>query len=437
MSQASIGIGMIGCGTVGSGVVKLLRDHGDLYAKRCGHRLELCSVLVRDLDKARQGGSVDPQLVTDDADAFFATDNMQVIIEVAGGVGAIGDYVRRAIKSGRHIVTANKSLLGAEGAQLYALARKHQVAIAFEASCGGGIPIVTALQFGLMANDIHAMYGILNGTCNYILTEMTQRGSAYDDVLKQAQQLGYAEADSALDVSGRDAAQKLAVLASIAFGVHVADEDVWSEGIDTLHLDDIRFGRELGYDIKLLAIAERTQEGVSVRVHPCFIHGDQQLANVHGSFNALSVYGHATGHTMYFGRGAGQMPTAGAVVSDLLNVAGGWYQQAFLNMNLWPDTDQPATITDAADLCGRFYLRVNALDVPGIMASITHALGDAGISIAAVLQHEENQGKFVPVVILTHDARQGAIDQAATTIENLDCIDGKPIVIRVVEFPEG
>ncbi len=399
--RASIGVGMIGCGTVGGGVAKLLREMGDLYAQRLGKRLELRRVLVRDAAKATRTGLVEPARLTADPEAFFATRDMPIVIEVAGGQGAISDYARRALTLGKHLVTANKSMLAAEGAELFALARAKGISIAFEASCGGGIPIITAMQFGLMANRIDALYGILNGTCNYILTEMVQRGKPYAQALGEAQEKGFAEADPALDVSGRDTAQKLAVLASLAFGVRVRGDQVWSEGIDNLDVADIRFGVELGYNIKLLAIGERTKlssvqrpassvknqkhvpdtghwtldTGLSLRVHPCFIQGSLPLAQVHGSFNALSVYGHANGHTHYYGRGAGQMPTASAVVSDLLNVAAGWYPQAFAGMNLWADRQAEARLVDAADLTSRYYLRVNAKDVPGRHGQDQHHVG--------------------------------------------------------------
>lgn len=436
MSESVINIGMIGLGTVGCGVAKLLSEEASLYAERCGSQLRLRRILVRDLAKARTRNLVPPELLTDDPEVFFAT-GIDVLIEVAGGRGVISDHVRRGLTQGLNVVTANKSLLAAEGAELFALARAHNACIAVEASCGGGIPIMTAVQFGLMANRIRGLYGILNGTCNYILTQMTQQNRSYAESLGEAQQLGFAEADPTLDVSGRDAAQKLAVLASLAFGVRADEQQVWSEGIDTLDLADIRFAAELGYDIKLLAIGEQTDKGLSLRVHPCFIHADEPLAQVHGSFNALSVFGHANGHTMYYGRGAGQLPTASAVVGDLLNVASGWYPAAFGRMNLWCDRKPAAAIADAAELLSRYYLRVNALDVPGVMAKITKALGDAGISISAVLQHEVAAGQFVPVVIVTHEAREGAVASALEAIRRNDAIHGEPVRIRIVDMPKG
>ncbi len=486
MASNAIGIGMIGCGTVGGGVVKLLREQASLYARRLGRPVEIRRVLVRDAARAASSSGLPAERITSDADAFFATPDMPIIVEVAGGRGVISRHVRRSLEAGKHVITANKALLAAEGADLFALARKHHVSIAFEAAVAGGIPVITAMQFGLMANRIDALYGILNGTCNYILTEMTRQGKSYAVALAEAQARGYAEADPTLDVSGKDAAQKLAVIASLAFGVNVHENDVWNEGIDALDLADLRFARELGYDIKLLAIAERQgssefrvpsseleerQEDesrisnlesqisnpkseirnpkskiqnpksnpepsrLSLRVHPSFIHADAPLAQVHGSFNALSVYGHAVGHTMSYGRGAGRMPTASAVVSDILNVAGGWYPIACERMHLQSDKHEPVATVAADDLVSRFYIRMTARDVPGVMAKVSAILGDAGISLSAISQHEANVGQLVPLVIVTHQARQGALFAALQQIEQLDVIDGKPVCIRIVDMP--
>jgi len=431
---------MIGCGTVGVGVVKLLREQASLYAQRLGRPVELRKVLVRDVAKATKASGLEKENITSDAQAFFNTPDMPIVVEVAGGRGVISEHVRRAIEAGKHVITANKALLAAEGSDLFALARKHRVCIAFEAAVAGGIPVITAMQFGLMANRIDALYGILNGTCNYILTEMTCKAKSYDVALAEAQAKGFAEADPTLDVSGKDAAQKLAVIASLAFGVSVNETDVWNEGIDALDLADLRFAAELGYDIKLLAIAERQhQEGggskLSLRVHPSFINAGAPLAQVHGSFNALSVYGHAVGHTMSYGRGAGQMPTASAIVSDILNVASGWYPLACEKMHLQCDKHERVATVAADDLVSRFYIRMTALDVPGVMAKVSAILGDAGISLSAISQHESNVGQFVPLVIVTHQARQGALQAALKDIEKLNVIDGRPVCIRIVDMP--
>ena len=430
-----IGVGMIGGGTVGSGVAQLLREHAAMYADRAGRPIELKRVLVRDAGKPREG--IDPSLLTDDAEAFFATEGMSVVIEVAGGVEPACSYVRRAIETGRHVITANKALLAEHGPALFGEARQQGVSIAFEAACAAGIPCVTALQFGLMANQIHGMYGILNGTCNYILTEMTRRDTTYDQALAQAQDKGFAEADPTLDVSGADAGQKLAILASLAFGVQVTGRQVALDGIDGLDLQDVRFGAELGYDIKLLAIAECKDGTVGASVEPCFIHNRDLLSPVVGPYNALVIEGDAVGASMLYGEGAGQMPTASAVVSDLLNVASGWYGCAFQHMRLTPDCHNPANLATRDDLLSRFYLRINALDVPGTMAKVTDALGEHGISLSAVLQHEDDAGQLVPVVITTHLARAGDVKAAIEAIKALDVVEGEPVMLRIVDMPES
>ncbi len=439
MSEKTIGIGLIGLGTVGGGVATLLREQAALYQRRLGATPVVRKVLVRDAQKAVAAHPGEAALVTTDAEAFFATADMPIVVEVAGGKGSVSQYVRRAIESGRHVVTANKALLAAEGVELFALARRHGVAMAFEAAVCGGIPVITALQFGLMANRIEGLYGILNGTCNYILTEMTRKHKPYAVALQEAQAQGFAEADPTLDVSGRDAAEKLSILASLAYGMNIAGGDVGCEGIDQLQLDDIRFGAELGYDIKLLGISEQWpgEAAVSANVQPCFIHKTDLIAQVSGAFNALLVRGHATGPTMYYGRGAGRLPTASAVVSDILNVASGWHAQAFASLQLTPDRSEPCRLVPTDDLWSRFYLRVNAMDRPGTMAQITAALGERGISLSAVLQHEVNQGQFVPVVVTTHQARRGDVAAALAHIGSLDVICGKPVMIRIVDLPHA
>jgi len=438
MSQAPFRIGMIGCGTVGGGVARLLAEQHQLYQHRLGRPIELTRVLVSTVARAIEAGHVTAAQVTDDADAFFAED-FDAVIEVAGGAGAVGDYVRRALTLGRHVVTANKSLLASHGRELFKLAREHGVSIAFEASCGGGIPCVTAIQTGLTANEYHGLYGILNGTCNYILTEMTRKGRTYEQALAEAKELGYAEADETLDVSGRDAAQKLAILASLAFNSDLHEDDVPCIGIDGLELMDIELGAQLGYAIKLLATAERWpgSEWIALSCRPCFIHNDDLLADVEGSFNALLLDGHAVGQTMLYGRGAGAMPTASAVVSDLISVLSGGYPALFANLRLTPDRQGEPRLVEPADTESRYYLRINARDVPGVMAKVTRALGDRNISLASMLQPEANAGQIVPVVFTTHTARQGDLLAAAEDIARLDQITGKPVLIRIIDLPRG
>ena len=438
MSDKTIGVGMIGCGTVGGGVAELLCEQAALYTARTGARIELRRVPVRTPEKLRGTGVIAEERVTSDPDAFFGTDDMDVVIEVAGGTGVVGDYIRRALSAGKHVVTANKSLLAAQGPELFALARENKVSVAFEASCGGGIPCITALTQGLMANENTALFGILNGTCNYILSEMTTAGKSYAVALKEAQDAGFAEADPTLDVSGADTAQKLAILASLAFGVRIDGNAVGCSGIDTLELSDIQYADEMGYDVKLLGIAERDPAtgDIAASAQPCFVHKDELLAQVRGSFNALSVYGHAVGHTMYYGAGAGAFPTASAVVSDLLNIVSGAYPTAFNQMRLTPDQHAPARLLARAEVKGRFYLRMNALDQPGVMARVSELLGTRDIGLSAIMQHEAPAGsRFVPLVIMTHTTTQGAVEDAMAALAASEVVEGQPAMIRVLDSP--
>ncbi len=438
MADQPVKIALVGCGTVGSGVVKLLVEQRDLYARRLGRPIDIHRVLCRAQDVGAKTAQVPEGALVHDPQQFFNDiADCAAVIELAGGTTFAKDVVERALRAGKHVVTANKALLAAHGRELFALAREHGVSVAFEASCGGGIPIITAMQFNLIANRITALYGILNGTCNYILTQMMHAGKSYDAALAEAQAAGYAEADPTLDVNGGDAAHKLAVLASLGFGVSVSDAQIDRRGIDALDLADVRFGEELGYVMKLLAIAERTDHGLALSVEPCFVAADEQLAQVGGSFNAVSIFGHAVGHTLYYGRGAGQMPTASAVVGDLMSIIDGAYPAAFSNLRLWSDQHEPVAPIGPDRQEGRYYLRINALDTPGVVAQFSKALGDQGISIAAVMQHEANAGQFVPVVITTHQANAGAVGRAAEAIRTLDAIEGEPVVIRIVDMPEG
>ncbi|MBV8780154.1 MAG: homoserine dehydrogenase, partial [Phycisphaerae bacterium] len=356
-----IGIALLGHGIVGSGVVKIITDQRDLIKARTGLEFDIRHIVVRDAAKHPATRT------TTDAAAAIDDPKTKIVIELMGGTTSAAQHVEHALRAGKPVVTANKSLLAARGRELFALARKHDTLIAFEASCGGGIPIIDSLSRGLVANRIDALLGIVNGTCNVILTRMTKNGWSYADALAEAQKLGFAEADPTLDVSGRDAAQKLTLLASLAFNVTVAERDVYVEGINRLQTADIGFARELGYVIKLLAIAERGEnDRLSLRVHPTLVHTDDVLAEVSGSFNAISVFGHALGHALFYGRGAGQMPTASAVVSDLIDVASGSRAIAFRQQRIFPDTTEPADVLPFDQLQSRYYLRLTARDVPGV-----------------------------------------------------------------------
>jgi homoserine dehydrogenase len=435
VSGSTTGICLLGCGIVGSGVVNILAEQGELLHRRTGLRFDVRHVVVRDAGKHRARS---PELpITDAAIAAIEDPKTQIVIELIGGTTAAGELIEHALKLGKHVVTANKSLLAQRGPELFALARKHRACIAFEASCGGGIPIIDALSRGLIANRIDAIVGIVNGTCNVILTRMTRNGWSYKQSLEEAQRLGFAEADPALDVSGRDAAQKLALLAGLAFNVRVAESDIHVEGISKIEPIDIQFATELGYVIKLLAIAQRSDNGkLALRVHPTLVHNNDVLADVSGSFNAISVYGHALGHALFYGRGAGQMPTASAVVADLVGVAMGVTPLAFQRLRVYPDSSAPVNLLPIEQLQSRYYLRVTARDVPGVMAQVAHALGQHGISLSAILQREAQDSQYVPVVITTHLASEGAVRDALRSIDALATIQPPTACLRVIEQPK-
>ena len=429
-----VGVALLGCGVVGGGVADLLIDDRELIRQRTGLTFDLRHVVVRDPSKADRRAGLP---ITTDAHAAIADPAVDIVVELAGGTGVAGEWVAAALRAGKPVVTANKSLLAAHGPELFALARQHHVPIAFEASCGGGIPIIGALVRGLVANRVDALVGIVNGTCNFILTQMTRNGWAYEQALAEAQRIGFAEADPAMDVSGRDAAQKLAVLAGLAFGARVTESDVAVEGIDTLDAVDLRLAGELGYVIKLLAIGERVGDKLALRVHPTLVHSGNVLADVSGGFNAVSVYGHAVGHTLFYGRGAGRRPTASAVVADLVDVALGTAALTARQMHVYPDTLQRADILPVTDLTGRYYLRLTVRDEPGVLALVTAILGRHRISLSAVLQHEAGgtDAAPVPVVITTHTAREGSVQSAVAEINLLPAVAAKTVCLRIIDPP--
>jgi homoserine dehydrogenase len=430
-----IGITLLGCGVVGSGVVRILGEQRELLRRRTGLTFDVRHVVVRDPSKHVEHAGILP--LTTDANAAIDDKRVRIVLELMGGTDVAGTLIERALKLGKPVVTANKSLLAKKGTEVFSLARQHDTCIGFEASCGGGIPIIHALTGGLVANRIDALVGIVNGTSNVILTRMTRSGWGYAQALDEAKRLGFAEADPALDVSGRDAAQKLALLASLAFNVQVAEVDIHVEGIELVDAVDITFARELGYVVKLLAIAERRDaDRLSLRVHPTLLHTDDLLADVGGSFNAISVWGHALGHALFYGRGAGQMPTASAVVSDLIGVALGTTPLAFKRLKIFPDVTPPADVLPFEQLETRYYLRLTARDVPGVLAEIAEALGRNGISLSAVLQHEVDRGQHVPVVITTHLAREGSMRQALREIDALTTVRPPTVCLRIMDQPK-
>ena len=436
-SQNPFGIALVGCGTVGSATALLLTRDAEHLTQRTGISFDLRYIVDREFTRAKALG-LDENLFETRLEKVLADPSVHVVIELIGGTTVARDIIEKALRAGKHVVTANKALLAHHGADLMAIAQANNVAISFEASCAGGIPVIRALYDGLIANRIDALYGIVNGTCNYILTQMIQKGESYEQALRAAQSAGLAEADPHLDVSGIDSAHKLAILAALAFDQRIDFEKIPVTGIDTLELIDVTFGNELGYVVKLLAIAKRTEKGLSLRVRPAFITREHPLAWVSGPFNAVSIYGHAVGHTMYYGRGAGGSPTASAIVADIVSLALGTAQSSFQNLRVWPDRTIEALHLPIDQIESRYYVRVMVEDVPGVFASLATILANHSISISSVLQKEpEDDGpQGVPVVITTHRAREGNMLGALREIDALDVVRRESVCIGIIDEHE-
>jgi len=437
MNEKVVNVGLAGFGTVGAGVAKLIVENGDTIAAKTGIRLNLACVVDLDTDTPRP--VVLPEgVLTDDMQALLSNDSIEIAVELIGGTGFAKTLHLELLKAGKHVVTANKALLAEHGSELYQAARAMKKCIAFEASCAGGIPIVSAMRTGLAANDIQGMYGIVNGTCNYILSNMSAKNTGFEETLAAAQAKGYAEADPTLDINGGDSAHKLAIMGSLAFGVEIGLDDIYREGIENVSIDDIRNGQEMGYCLKLLAIGQKTADGkISLRVHPAFILSDSALARVDGPFNAVSLFGHAVGEVMFYGRGAGMMPTASAVVADVIEVAMGNSCRTFEHTHILPKAEAPDRIESIDDCVSRFYVRVMVKDHPGVMATCTRILADHQISISGALQHEAKAPHAsVPVVITTHETQEKNMMAALQDLTNSDVITGQLHCIRIVDIPE-
>lgn len=436
-----IGVALVGCGTVGGATAQQLVRDREIIRHKSGVDLELKYIVDKNFDNARALG-LDERLFTEELEQALEDPEVSVVIELVGGTGFAKELIRRALTSGKDVVTANKALLAHHGEELWAIARAEGRAIAFEASCGGGIPIIRSLIEGLSANEIDALYGIVNGTCNSILTEMIEEGKSYKDALADAQAGGLAEADPTLDVGGMDSAHKIAIMTSLVFGLKVNFEAIPVEGIDGLAERDVAFGRTLGYVVKLLAVAYRTAEGVTLWVRPAFISKNHPLSWVKGPFNAVSVYGHATGHTLYYGRGAGGSPTASAVVSDAVSLGLGTFQRVFHAAGYWQDINTVTDQVPVSDTMSRFYIRVLVKDSPGMLAKLSSIFGEHGISIASVLQNELPEeaplgGELADVVITTHRAQERSVRDAITEIDALPGTGDRSTVITIVdEHPE-
>jgi homoserine dehydrogenase len=427
-----LGIGLIGFGTVGAGVVEGLQRNGELLAERTGVRLTLRRVADVDWERDR-GVQVEPALRSRDAAAVVSDPAVDVVVELIGGTTLAGTIIRQALQAGKPVVTANKALLAEQGSELFALSAQKRAGIYFEASVAGGVPIIRALREGLVANRIDGIYGILNGTCNYILTRMDREQMTFDAALKEAQQAGYAEADPGLDIDGIDTAHKAVILASLAHGVTIPMAAVSVEGIRGLAKADIENARGLGYRVKLLAVIKSGAGGIEVRVHPTLIPLDHMLASVSGVFNAILVDGDIVGATLYYGRGAGRLPTASAVLSDLAEVAGALRAGVKPPVPFAAQAAAPKFL-DLGEVETRHYLRLVLLDKPGVMGQVTTILGQHGVSIASVLQKEVHAGKHVPVVIVTHRARERDVAAALTAIDTMNVVGGRSVRLRIEDL---
>jgi homoserine dehydrogenase len=428
-------VAIVGMGTVGTGVARILLDHGDRTARHAGRTLWLEKAVVRDLKKAR-GIDLPKGVITSNVDDVINDPEIAVVAHLIGGLEPARSIMLRLLEAGKDIVTANKALLAEHGPELFAVARKLGRTIAFEASVAGGIPIITNISQCLSANSIESLEGILNGTSNFILTQMSSRGVAYADALRRAQELGYAEADPTMDVDGTDAAQKLAILAHLAFGAHVKWQQIPRVGIDKVEADDMRYASQLGYSIKLLAEAKRSDGSMlDLHVSPTLVRRRTPLAEVQDAFNAVLVVGDAVGPVFYHGRGAGQMPTASAVVADIIDTAVGRTRLTFETLEPFSTTSPPrVNLRDSDELPGRFYFRLRVKDHPGTLAAITGVFGKHNLSIASVIQHENDgsgEQDIVPLVVMSHQGPEGSARRVAEEIEALGVVRGQVMRLRV------
>lgn len=431
--KSRVGVGIVGFGTVGTGVARILLDNAGLIRRRVGVPVEL--IRIADLDVARDRGlSLPAGMLTQDSRQVLDDPDVDIVVELIGGYEVAKHLILEAIAKGKQVVTANKALLAVHGEELYQAASRQKVDLAFEASVGGGIPIIRALTEGLAANRILSIYGIINGTSNYILTRMTQEGLAFEEVLEESKRAGYAEADPTFDVEGIDSVHKLAIMVSLAYGTPVDVKDIYTEGITKLTPLDIAYAKEFGYVIKLLGIAKLMDGEIEARVHPTMIPVSSPIAQVHGVYNAIQVVGDAVGDVMLHGQGAGSMPTGSAVVSDILSIArnlvtGGVGRVPAASFQ--PDQRRPLRVRPMADIESLYYLRFMVVDRPGVLSQIAGVLGQHGISISSVLQQGRKEGQTVPVVIRTHQAAERSVQTALRKIGRMSFVSEPPMLIRV------
>jgi homoserine dehydrogenase len=430
-----INIGIIGFGTVGAGAVEILLKNRDIIRNRVGFPVVLKKIADIDTDSDR-GISIEQEVMTTDAMDVINDPEIDIVVELIGGIDQAKDYILKAMENGKHVVTANKALLAEYGRELYQGSIKYGVNLAFEASVGGGIPVIRSLSEGLAANRIKIIIGILNGTSNYILTRMTQKGLPYMEAVQEAIDLGYAEDPPTLDVNGTDAAHKLAILISIAFGIPASFDSIYREGIDRLTPDDISYASEFGYCLKLLAVARERGDRVEARVHPAMISLGHIMANVNEAYNAIYLEGDFIGPNLYYGMGAGRRPTGSAVVSDIMSLAKLVLQGAGTAMplsNHAPSLECDLSIQPIEELRTAYYFRFSAIDKPGVLSKISGILGDNEISISSVIQKGRKVNGSVPIVMLTHEAQESSVIRALSLMDRLEVLTDKTMVIRVEE----
>ena len=431
--KTEIGVGLIGFGTVGSGVARVLIENAELIRRRVGVPIKL--VRIADLDITRDRGiAIPPGVLTTDIQQVLTDPRVDIVIELMGGYDLAKRVILEAVQQGKHVVTANKALLAVHGEEIFAAASRHGIDLGFEASVGGGIPVIRALTEGLAANNIQSIYGIINGTSNYILSRMTSEGQRFDVVLEEAKRAGYAEADPTFDVAGIDSAHKLTIMVSLAYGTPVNFKEIYTEGITALTPLDIAYAKEFGFTIKLLAIAKYSEGEIEARVHPTMVPSASQIAKVDGVYNAIQLVGDAVEDVVLYGRGAGSMPTGSAVVSDVISIARDMLKSATGRVppaSYQPDERRPLRMRPMEEITSLYYIRFMVLDRPGVLSKIAGVLGHYGISISSVLQQGRKEGQTVPVVIMTHMAKERDIQNALRDINPMPYISEPTTLIRV------
>ena len=437
MNCDAVHVGVIGCGTVGTGVVRCLLNNKQYMARHLGFPLELARIADVDV-RPRKGVRIPRGLMVRDAAAILDDPRIEIVVELVGGTTMAKQFILRAMRQGKHVVTANKALLAMAGPELHRAAQRHNVDLYYEASVGGGIPIIKAIREGFVANRIDSLAGIVNGTCNYILTRMTEEGLEFNEALDEARAKGYAEANPSLDIEGFDARHKIGILSSLAFGQWIPQKGIYTEGITGIAACDILCAREQGYTIKLLAIAQAGANGISVRVHPTLLNSHSMLANVGGAFNAIEVNGYPVGTTLFYGRGAGMDATSSAVVADIVDIARNIGHASHKRLPAFTFVERQAPLLPIEEVEMRYYLRCTTNDRPGVIARIARELGDRAISISSVGQHEPASGRgWATVIFMTYKAREGSVREAVKAIDRSGAVRSATRLVRVEEDPES